>query len=50
MDRKKRMEERWEIVQWLTSYIGKNTDRWETEKRERDEHLMRKSDEWDREQ
>ena len=49
MDRKKRMEERWEIVRWLTSYIGENSDRWEAEKRERDQHLKRKLDEWDRE-
>ena len=33
MDRKRRMEERWEIVLWLTDYIGENTDRWEVEKR-----------------
>ena len=49
VDRKRKMEERWEIVRWLTSYIGENSDRWETEKRERDLQLKRRLDEWDRE-
>ena len=50
IDRKRRMEERWEIIRWLTHYISENSDRWEVEKRERDQQLKRRLDEWDKEQ
>ena len=33
------MEERWETLKWVNSYIRENQERWEFEKLERSENL-----------
>ena len=47
MEKKKRMEEKWRIVRWLTTYIEENQERWDIQKRERDEEFRRRISEWD---
>ena len=48
MERKRRMEEKWKIVRWLTSYIEENQERWEAQRREREDEYRRKINEWDK--
>ena len=44
------MEERWEMIRWVTGYLSRNQERWEVEKRERDQERRRRLDEWDKEE
>ena len=46
MEKKQRLEEKWRMVRWLTSYIEENQERWEIQKRE--DELRRKIREWDK--
>ena len=45
---KKRMEERWEMIRWVSKYIEENQERWENEKRERDQQRKERLEDWDR--
>ena len=47
---KKMMKERWEMIRWVTGYLSRNQERWEVEKRERDQERRRRLDEWDKEE
>jgi hypothetical protein len=46
--RKKIMEEKWEMIRWVTDYIDINTDRWEKEKKERQEKERLVIADWER--
>ena len=46
MEKKRRMEEKLKIVRWLTSYIEENQERWEAQRREREDEYRRKINEW----
>ena len=46
LERKRRMEEKLKIVRWLTSYIEENQERWEAQRREREDEYRRKINEW----
>ena len=35
--KKRIMEERWELIRWITEYIDRNKEKWEREKLERDQ-------------
>ena len=48
MEKKKRLEEKWRMVRWLTTYIEENQERCEVQKREREDEFRRKISEWDR--
>ena len=45
---KRNMEERWEMVIWLTQYIVLNQERWERENMERDKTKRENKEEWQR--
>ena len=47
---KKRMEERWEMIRWVSQYIEANQENWEIEKRERDETRGEKIEQWEKAQ
>ena len=36
--KKKRLEERWALMKWVTTYIDDNTDKWARDKKERQEN------------
>ena len=42
------MEERWELIRWITGYIDSNKEKWESEKLERDQERRTMLDEWDK--
>ena len=42
------MEERWEMIRWLTKYIEGNQESWEIEIREREIEIKRKLEDWEK--
>ena len=48
MRRKKIMEERWELMRCITTYIDANKEKWEREKLDRDQERRIVMDEWDK--
>ena len=45
---KRKCEERWELLRWITQYIGDNEERWKKEKRERDGENEKILAEWEK--
>ena len=47
--RKQRMlEEKWEMMRWITEYIDQNQERWEVQGKERRKEFKQKLDDWDK--
>ena len=46
--KKRAMEERWELIRWITNYKDKNKEKWEREKLERDQERRTRLEEWDK--
>ena len=39
MDKKAKMEEKWEMLRWITRFIDENKDRWERERIQREKSM-----------
>ena len=46
--KKKMLEERWEMMKWLTKYIDENTDKWNKQKKEIEENEKKWLQDWAR--
>ena len=46
--KKKMLEERWEMMKWLTRYIDENTDKWAIQKKEKEENEKKWLQDWAR--
>ena len=44
---RKKLEDRWEMIRWLTKYIEGNQESWEIERRERENEHKRRLEEWE---
>ena len=42
------MEERWELMRWITGFIEDNQEQWEIEKLERDQEWRSRIEYWDK--
>ena len=45
---RRKLEERWEMIRWLTKYIEGNQESWEIERREREIENRRKLEQWEK--
>ena len=46
LKRKRMLEDRWEMARWISSYISENEERWDRERKERENEMKRWQQEW----